>query len=294
MSKDDRDDKLIHQQLKKFAEDVSRLYKDLKEENIRLKKANRELEENYYKTVLIVFDLINLNDEFLGNHCKRVAFHADKLAKCLNMKGEVISDVKLAALLHDIGLMGIPKKDLVEMITNTNQIFQNIYRKHPAVNLRLFSSSGRFEGIGKIIAAHHENLDGSGFPLGLKGDNIPIESKIIAIVNGYDEIKMVHKKKLKPEDVISKMEGDVCIKYDFDIYVKFKEMILGSDPFSETCNVGVYELEPGMILAKSIFSINEKIKILSSDTVIREDHIEHLKGYFEYANLKLPITIYKF
>jgi len=284
---------ILHKQLIKYANDISRLYQELKEENALLEKAYKELEENYYETVLMGFELINLNDEFLGSHCKRVAYHSDKLAKALGLKEKRILNVKLAALLHDIGLIGVPKEDILVMFAGTNQVLQKIYRQHPIVKVRPITSSKRFEGIARIIVAHHENLDGSGFPSGLKEDEIPYESKIIAVVNGYDEIKILQTRKLKPEAVLVKMEKDVGIKYDLNMFNKFSELILGGDPFAETIHVGVYELEPGMILAKPIMTANEKIKILSSDTVLREDHIEHLKRYFEYANLKLPITVYK-
>lgn len=75
------DEALAPEQLLKYAQDVASFYQNLKEENERLEKANRELEANYYQTFLMGFDLIALHNEHISGHCRRVALFSKKLAE---------------------------------------------------------------------------------------------------------------------------------------------------------------------------------------------------------------------
>ena len=127
-----------HLQLIQYAKDVGTLYQELKTENDLLKNANRELAVSYYHTVFMGFDLISLNDEFLGGHCRRVARYAGELGEALGMDKEKIIQTKLSALLHDMGLIGIPKKTIVEMMMgrNLSEDKLQIYKLHPIVNVR--------------------------------------------------------------------------------------------------------------------------------------------------------------
>lgn len=282
----------LHNQLIKYANSVSTLHKKLKEENTLLKRANKDLEESFYDTILMGFDVITLYDEFLGRHCKRVAYYSSRLATSLKMRKKSVVNIKLAALLHDIGLIGVPKRELKNMFSGSKKALLDIYIKHPIVNIRPLKSSGRYKEISHIISAHHENLDGSGFPNGLKGKEIPVESRIIAVTNGYDVQKELHSKTVEPEVIISQMQEDVGTKYDRRIFEEFSVMVLKGDPFADSINITIDELSPGMVLAKPVIA-TDKLKLLSADTELREDHIEYLRRFFGYGRITEPIRIYK-
>ncbi|MGR3317793.1 MAG: HD-GYP domain-containing protein [Candidatus Anammoxibacter sp.] len=290
---------MMHSQLIKYAEDVSSVYKQLKKENELLVTANKELEESYYDTVLMGFEAMNLYGDFLGSHCKRVSYYSEKLAKLYSEKDKAIVDktivdIKLAALLHDIGLLGLPKSELIKLFSFENKKFTDTYRDHPVVNIRPITSARRFRKIAKIISAHHENVDGSGFPKGLRWKDIPIESRIITIVDSYDEIKQIYIEGAKPDKILKQMSKEADTKYDLNIFMLFKEMILAGDPLSaaDTVAVDIEELSSGMVLAKPI-KTEEGLNILSADTIIKENHILHLKRHEEFGGkLETPITIY--
>jgi len=283
-----------HPQLIKYAEDVSKLYQDLKKENDLLRKANHALVISYYQTVLMGFDLISLCNEFLGGHSKRVARYAGNLAEALAVDEDDKINIKLAALLHDMGLIGVPQKTLINILSGKERSAETlgIYRQHPNVNIRPITSNERFKDIADIIRAHHENMDGSGFPNGLKGYEIPVESRIIAIVNGYDLVKQLNKKAIDPEKVISEMEKDVGTKYDINIFGTFKKIIIKQDPFTDTINISLDKLSPDMVLAKPIIAANG-IMLLSAETEIREDHIVSIKKYTKHHKSESQIIIYK-
>jgi response regulator RpfG family c-di-GMP phosphodiesterase len=293
MTSDNNTSQALQGQLVKFAEDVTRLYKELKEENLSLEKANKDLEELYVETILMGFDMINLYDEFLGGHCKRVAYYAEILSQAMSLDEKSVKNVKLAAQLHDIGLIGIPREDLNKMFQGKNESLVKIYKQHPIIKIRPISSSERFKDVASIIAAHHENLDGSGFPNGLRGETILIESRIIAIANGYDVIKQLNPKTVEPEKIINEMVIEAGIKFDRVFFKEFAKLIVKNDPFIGFIDIDFNQIKPGMVLVKPIMTANEKVKLLGANTVIRSDHIVHLKNYFEYGGVKLPIRIYK-
>ncbi len=278
---------LMQSQLIKYAEELSTTYQNLKKEH-------KLLVDSYYQTVLMGFDLISIYDEFLGGHCKRVSYYADGLAQALGMDDKARIKTKLAGLLHDIGLIGLPKDILIRLKSGTemNEEMLEIYRQHTTVTVRPITSSPIFKDIALIIGAHHENVDGSGFPKGLRGSEIPDESKVIAIVNAYDINKQLSPADINPRRIIKKMEGDVGSKYDVRMFRVFKKQILGKDPFSSTLDVGLDELSPGQILAKSIQTENDTI-LLSAESVLGEEDTDRIKRFAEHTKLKMPIMVYK-
>jgi HD-GYP domain-containing protein (c-di-GMP phosphodiesterase class II) len=285
------EDEIMRDQLINYAADIAELYRNLKRENEKLVEANRELEESCYETILMGFDLITLNDEFLGGHCKRVSYYAESLAKWLGMDERIVSNAKLAALLHDAGLMGIPVDKVRGMFSDGPLSKLEIYRKHPLFNLRPITSGSRFRHIAAIMRSHHENMDGSGFPYGLIGERIPVESRIIAIADGYDRYRCVRSKPVDSREIVEAMAACGRGRYDKKILQVFAHMIAECDPFQGMKKILLQDLVPGMVLARTI-DFGNGIRLLSRDTIIRRDHIAHLRKYFRFRNMDFSVYVY--
>jgi response regulator RpfG family c-di-GMP phosphodiesterase len=284
----------LQQQLLKYASDVSRLYKNLKKENTLLKKANRELVENYYQTVLMGFDLIAMRDEFLGGHCRRVSQYAGDLSEALGLGQKAKANVKLAALLHDVGLIGIPHKTLLNILTGKEPSKENIdiYRAHPDVEVRPITSTERFKDIAKMIRAHHENMDGTGFPNNLKGKEIPIGSRIISVADDYDLKKQLSQEPVVPRKILEDMEQEVESKYDEKVFFPFMLMILTNDPFHRIVNARLDQLTAGSVLAEPIAS-ESGVKLLGADTVLNDAQIERIRRFAGHLKLIQPVKVYR-
>ncbi len=287
------EDKIIHQQLVKYAEDVSRVYKELKEENRRLQETQRELEENYYETVLMGFDLINLYDEFLGGHCRRVAYYADLLGKRLEIGNLRLNDLKIAALLHDIELIGIPPRKILLFYSTDVKKLPEMYVKHPVVHIRPIASSERFKNVASIIAAHHEYFNGTGFPNRLKSTAIPLESRILTVVDHYDIHRNVKASRISPDRVIEQLAKDAGIAFDPEVFIEFKRLIVGDDdPFKEKLRIAMETLREGMILAEPVIT-TDGVKLLGADTVITNNYLDRVQSYIRSGRLKSEVDIYK-
>ena len=258
-----------------------------------LVEANTRLENSYFRTIELSFDLLNLYDDFLGSHCKRVALYSNLIAKKLVFEETARRDLIMAALLHDIGLAGFPQKEIIH-IFSAQSVSENImhqYRQHPLKSAKLLSAIERFSPIAKIITAHHEHMDGSGFPNRLAGDDIPLESRIIAVADRYDHISKMEKKGCRFEDAFSIMTEKETAKYDGHILEALGHVLRKSDPFSQTVDIGLNKIKVGMALAEPLIN-DEGIRLLSSGTRLRKDHIDMILQNVGKGKLKKPITIY--
>lgn len=287
-----QDMKKESRQLIKYAEDLSILYEDSKKKRKILQKTQKELSENYYSAVLMGFDLMSLSQEALGAHCKRVSYYAERLAIALKLSGRSITNIKLGALLHDIGLTGIPKKDLNDILSGQKNRFLKIYKDHPLVNVRPITSSDRFRQASNIIKTHHENINGSGFPHGLKNESIPVETRLVTVADGYDTIKMSSSKEITPEKIFKIMEKDIGIKYDKMVFQKFKDMLSSGDPLLGSMDLKIKDLKPGMVIAEPL-ELENGLTLLSPDTILTKRHIASIVSHQNYGALRFAVRVYK-
>lgn len=118
-------------------------------------------------------------------HSNRVSEYAYKLANALELSSQKVNDIKTAGLLHDIGKITISNEILNKKDKLTEEEYNEI-KKHSDTGFRILYSIGEMSDIAEFILYHHERIDGKGYPKGLKGNEIPIESKILTICDSYD------------------------------------------------------------------------------------------------------------
>ena len=149
----------------------------------------RELEkeqEQFYKEFL--FGLVNLieeRDSYTGGHSMRVAQYAKAIAKAMDLPLEVCDKVYEAGMLHDIGKTVIPDSILLKP-DRFNTLEYHLIQQHVAMAQSILNKLTMFNDLVPIISSHHERIDGSGYPLGLKGHVIPIEAQIISVADCFD------------------------------------------------------------------------------------------------------------
>lgn len=171
-------------------------------------------------------------DGFTRRHCDRVIELAGSFGRACGIEDAELRHLRLCALLHDIGKIGIPD----HILRKSGRLSTNdwdVMRTHPERGQRIVESIGG-EGIAEIalsVRHHHEHMDGSGYPDGLVGEDIPYAARMIAIVDGYDA--MAEERPYHPgrahEEIMDIMDAEVGGKYDPYLFGHFARMIVGSN-----------------------------------------------------------------
>ena len=130
---------------------------------------------------------IDAKDQTAQSHIRRVQVYAAGLANALGMSQNDIQGVKTAALLHDIGKLAVPEHILSKPGPLTQEEFQKI-RIHPQVGAEIISGVPFPYPVAPLILSHHERWDGKGYPVGLKGDEIPLGARILTVVDYFDAL----------------------------------------------------------------------------------------------------------
>jgi putative nucleotidyltransferase with HDIG domain len=150
-------------------------------------RLSHRLEENRLETVLALAKAIETRDLYTGNHGKQTADLAEKVAKKLHCTSIEIQAIRWAALLHDIGKIGVPDEILLRPGPLTPDEWSSV-RQHPQIGAEIVLKVSNLSLVASYILSHHEKYDGSGYPKGLKGETIPLGGRILAVIDAYAAI----------------------------------------------------------------------------------------------------------
>jgi putative nucleotidyltransferase with HDIG domain len=189
----------------------------------------------YRATLRALEAALDVRDHSSPGHCRRVARLAVRLATRMGVSGRDLVILEHGALLHDIGKMGIPDLILMKPGPLTDQEWVTM-RKHPEIGCNIVGHIDFLKDALPIIRHHHEHFDGSGYPNGQKGDEIPILARIFAVTDSYDAQtnKRPYKGIHTVEATLESLRNESGTLYDPKIVDAFIEMILEQEADPES------------------------------------------------------------
>ncbi|HEV2991498.1 MAG TPA: HD domain-containing phosphohydrolase [Candidatus Angelobacter sp.] len=206
---------------------------------LKLKAHTDELERA--ESVLIALALsIEAKDPYTEGHCARLSDYAVQLGTRLGLSQEYCTALRLAGIVHDIGKVGIPDSILLKPGPLNNEEWE-IMKAHPVIGERICAPLKSFSLVLPIIRHHHEKFNGSGYPDGLQGQEIPFTARVLQIVDVFDALvtDRPYRKALSVEKALEIMKSEVekgwwdkGIFYQFSLLMEARSTGMGM--FSET------------------------------------------------------------
>ncbi|NOY44959.1 MAG: response regulator [Deltaproteobacteria bacterium] len=252
-------------------------------------KMSEELNESLRKqnlaTIKAFASLLDLRNQTLGAHCRRVAGLVPKVCTKLGVREkETVQDAIVAALLHDIGKIGLPDAVLLKDPAHLGSADREEVRKHPVIGEGQIQVIDGLAGVARAVRHHHENVDGSGFPDGLAGDEIPVAARVIRVIDAYDRLTRGGMRKGAEERlVLEAMDRQVGRHFDGAVFNALLDVLEERrDAYDSTRErkVPLDELREGMILSRDLRT-QSGILLVPKDEPIRSSYLEKIRNFRE-------------
>lgn len=223
------------------------------EQNESLGQLNQALAENLQHSVQLGLHVLQTFYPALGNQARRVNQVCRSLAETLHLPNEKRQVLEFSAWLHDIGLVAIHRDVIRRWELSPGALSPDelkVVQSHPILGQDLVKFGHHLEEVGVIIRAHHERFDGHGFPDGLKGEEIPWLARLLAVAVGFAESN------LDETSTIESIKLGSGTQYDPEAVRAFLRALPKTTISRKEREVLIAELQPGMVLAKGIYTPN--------------------------------------
>jgi len=278
-------------------------------EQKELEERNQKLENSFLNAIRLLSSLIEIVNPKLGEHMKQVAPLAREIAREYGLEKEQVDQIEIAGMLHDIGLLGAPERLMEKDTDEMNERELYMFTQHPEIGQICLQAVESLDHVGAIVLAHHEHYDGSGFPNGLIGEEIPLGARIIGVVADYcqlvrtwpqdiKEIIIKARKYLGPlvkdisitdrKELIDDITAKILLlratqRYDPDVVMKLVKKL---EPDEEERKkqrrdrqitpIPFDDLREGMVLAKSLRTTDGRL-VLARGAILTESVISSIQ-----------------
>ncbi len=247
-------------------------FKKLKEQNIRLQKENEryqqhledmvekrsvQLKDALFGSLIIIASAIEAKDEYTKGHSNRVRLISLDIGKVMKLDNKQLQILEYGAMMHDVGKIGVRDAILNKNKSLTEEEF-DLIMSHPAIGANIVKNISFFGPMIDCIKYHHEKYNGKGYPEGLKGNKIPLLSRIVAVADTYDAItttRPYRKEKTSLEAVQVLVEGKGS-QFDPDVVDVFVSSRLYEKDYIQKDKV---EAESGNIKPSTIILDDESV-----------------------------------
>ncbi len=196
-------------------------------ENYRL---NLDVERTYLETIMALALAVEAKDPYSAGHSKRVGFYASKIGEVMGLDAETLRLINDAGVLHDIGKIGIKDEILLKATPLTSEETK-IMQQHPVIGEAIVKPVRSLTKVVPFVRHHHEHYDGSGYPLGLKGEAIPLGARILSVADTYDSMvtDRPYRKRLPMETAVAELKKLAGVQHDPKVIEAFLRVLSGKE-----------------------------------------------------------------
>jgi len=207
--------------------EVRQRNEELQSVNEMLRQTNGRLEESTLSVIGALIGALEAKEEHLTGHAASTMFYSVQVAKRLGLSAEEIAAIKLGALFHDVGKIGIPETVLQTPAQLTEAEWTTM-RAHPSIGAGLLGNVPMLDRIRPIVLAHHENYDGTGYPQGLKGNEIPLAAQIISVADAYDAMTSdrAYRPAMRPKLALRELRANAGKQFNSVVVEAFLSVIV--------------------------------------------------------------------
>ncbi|MGE0484015.1 MAG: HD domain-containing phosphohydrolase [Gammaproteobacteria bacterium] len=278
----------------------------IEQQNAELKQLNEKLEEKveartqqlrdaYQETISVFSQMIELRENSATGHGRRIARLARETARSIGLRSREVQDVYFAALLHDIGKLGMDSELLAKPENRLSESERETLRKHVLIGPGLLVSVPLLEGACGIIRSHHERYDGSGYPDGLAGQDIPLGARIVGALNDFDGLVTgtLTGARHSRLQALSYLEVRAGSHYDPTVVRAIKAVVKRDKEKEETTSdltLTTDLLAPGMVLLRDVRTETGMI-VLAAGTELNDALLAKLRQFESDLEDKLELHV---
>lgn len=195
-------------------------------------KYAQKVSEDHLELTIALANALDSRDSYTRNHSENVAKYSVEIAKKMNLPQDQMNFIQVGGLLHDIGKIGIPEHILLKPGKLTEEEFELI-KTHPSIGIEMIEHVKiyKISGVLDIVQSHHERYDGRGYPNELKGEQIPLMARIVAVADAYDAMisRRVYKHEMDLDYALNEIRKNKGTQFDPDVVDAFLSLFAEGD-----------------------------------------------------------------
>jgi response regulator RpfG family c-di-GMP phosphodiesterase len=184
------------------------LKEEVSRQSQELELAHHLQDELVVATLEALVSALEAKNAYFGGHSSRVAAFAATIATELDLADDLVEEIRIAGRLHDLGVIGVRDDILEKQGPLSDREFEHV-KEHVSIGARILTPLTHLGPVADLVRMHHERWDGSGYPDGIKGDNIPVGARILNAAETFDALTTTrpYREKIEPEEAVSLMQG---------------------------------------------------------------------------------------
>ena len=274
------------------------LEKKVEERTAEVRRLYSQLNESFFDAIWAFAGIVEVYDPYLGGHSKRVAAMTRAVALEMGIEDKEVDIIEAAALLHDIGLIAVPRTIMVKPVNSLSRDEAAIVQQHPILGQDMIKGVENLRSVGMLIRHHHERFNGKGYPDGLSGQAIPLGARIVSLCDLFDELqnKRQSSKMVPAHEILRIFLADTSGFFDPDVVAVLKAQI-GQQEVPEVKEpteiaIPIRSLQTGMKLSLPLLSVEGKL-LIGQNSVLTDHIIDRLRKFDRLGHIDGDAFVYK-